>query len=129
MKQAVTFFASLTLVLSATCDAKQARSEKAKAIFKYTHPCPSTGKKSGSCPGYIIDHITALACDGADKPFNMQWQTIADAKAKDKWERDDCGTHNHTSNIGIYHIGKRGGCFRLSKSGKKKYVQHDFCRK
>jgi hypothetical protein len=22
---------------------------------------------------------------------NMQWQTVADAKAKDKWERKQCG--------------------------------------
>jgi hypothetical protein len=26
-------------------------------------------------------------CGGADAPSNMQWQTVADAKAKDKTER------------------------------------------
>jgi hypothetical protein len=42
-------------------------------------------------PGYVVDHIKPLACGGADAPSNMQWQTIAAAKAKDKVERDGCG--------------------------------------
>jgi hypothetical protein len=30
----------------------------------------------------FVDHITPLECRGADAPFNMQWQTIADGKAE-----------------------------------------------
>jgi hypothetical protein len=41
-------------------------------------------------PGYVIDHIRPLACGGADAPANMQWQTAAEAKAKDKTERIGC---------------------------------------
>jgi len=41
-------------------------------------------------PGYVVDHIVPLACGGADAPGNMQWQTIAEAKAKDKTERIGC---------------------------------------
>ena len=37
-------------------------------------------------PGYVIDHIQPLKRGGADAPSNMQWQTKAEAKAKDKWE-------------------------------------------
>ncbi len=37
-------------------------------------------------PGYVIDHVVALKRGGADSPSNMQWQTKAEAKAKDKWE-------------------------------------------
>lgn len=40
--------------------------------------------------GYVIDHITPLACGGSDAPSNMQWQTKAEAKAKDRWERKGC---------------------------------------
>ncbi len=62
------------------------RSSKAKDAFRKTHPCPSTGKTTGACPGYVIDHIRPLKRGGADSPSNMHWQTKADAKAKDKWE-------------------------------------------
>jgi hypothetical protein len=41
-------------------------------------------------PGYVIDHIVPLACGGADSPSNMQWQTAAEATAKDKLERKGC---------------------------------------
>lgn len=40
--------------------------------------------------GYIVDHRVPLACGGADAPSNMQWQTKAEAKAKDKTERTGC---------------------------------------
>jgi hypothetical protein len=41
-------------------------------------------------PGYVIDHIVPLACGGADAPSNMQWQSVAAAKAKDRTERVGC---------------------------------------
>lgn len=66
------------------------RSQAAKNAFKRLYPCPSTGLSKGACKGWIIDHVVSLACGGADSPDNMQWQTIKDAKAKDKWERTDC---------------------------------------
>jgi hypothetical protein len=62
------------------------RSAKAKDDFKKSHSCPSTGKTSGSCAGYVIDHVVPLKRGGVDAPSNMQWQTTAEAKAKDKWE-------------------------------------------
>jgi hypothetical protein len=33
-----------------------------------------------------VDHINPLKRGGADAPGNMQWQTRAEAKAKDKIE-------------------------------------------
>lgn len=66
------------------------RSQLAKNQFKVLNPCPTNGHTQGSCPGYVIDHIVPIACGGADAPENMQWQTIEDGKAKDKWERKDC---------------------------------------
>ena len=70
--------------------AEQHRSYKSKKVFKLETPCPATGRTKGSCPGYINDHIDPLACGGGDSPENMQWQTKADAKAKDGWERKNC---------------------------------------
>lgn len=65
---------------------KLARSAQQKAAFRKSHPCPSTGKSTGACPGYVVDHKVALKRGGADAPQNMQWQTKAAAKAKDKVE-------------------------------------------
>jgi hypothetical protein len=40
--------------------------------------------------GHKTGPSTACACGGIDAPENMQWQSVAEAKAKDKWERNDC---------------------------------------
>ena len=55
------------------------RSSAAKGEFERSHPCPATGKTSGKCPGYVVDHVNPLECGGADAPSNMQWQTKAEA--------------------------------------------------
>jgi hypothetical protein len=62
------------------------RSTAARHEFQRAHPCPSTGAVSGACPGYVVHHVIALMRGGADAPSNMQWQTVADAKAKDRIE-------------------------------------------
>ena len=51
----------------------QQRSSKVRNQFVKTHACPSTGRTSGSCPGYHVDQIVPLACGGADAMSNMQW--------------------------------------------------------
>jgi len=112
------------------------RSEAAKNLFKSFHPCPSTGDDRGPCPGYVVDHIKPLACGGADDPRNMQWQTVASGKAKDRWERIGC----QPASIHAYHpatlakpatrhlaggevrIGPRGGRYIVSPSGRKHYL-------
>ena len=93
MPRALPAFTMLTvcLVLSTAASAKGHRSASVKREFQLTHPCPSTGLTSGACPGYVKDHIVPLACGGPDAPLYMQWQTIRDAKAKDKWETKGCG--------------------------------------
>ena len=83
----------LAVALSAlpfASEAGQHRSTAVKREFKASNPCPANGKRSGKCPGYVIDHVRPLACGGVDGPNNMQWQTTAEGKAKDKWERKWC---------------------------------------
>jgi hypothetical protein len=77
---------ALLLILSFPAFAATKRSAKARYQFRKSHPCPATGKTRGACKGYVIDHRVALCAGGKDEPENMQWQTVADAKAKDKWE-------------------------------------------
>ncbi|MBW8848006.1 MAG: HNH endonuclease [Burkholderiales bacterium] len=80
-------------VLGAAPDAAQAkpqRSASAVAQFKRAHPCPANGATKGSCPGYVVDHVVPLCAKGADAPHNMQWQTVDEAKRKDRDERTQC---------------------------------------
>ena len=75
---------SQEVAVGRTAAGKIARSEEAKRNFMR-----QTGYPNGR-PGYVIDHIRPLACGGLDASSNMQWQTAAEAKAKDKTERIGC---------------------------------------
>lgn len=69
---------------------KIARSSYQVAAFKKQTICPATGKIEKSCKGFVVDHIVPLCACGDDKPFNMQWQSLAEAAKKDAWERRMC---------------------------------------
>src|SRR5205823_3973818 len=75
--------------------AKAERSREVTREFQHLHPCPSTGKRTGTCPGYVKDHVVPLCAEGADTVANIQWQTIAEAKEKDRWERETCRAALH----------------------------------
>jgi hypothetical protein len=80
------------------------RSTKAKDEFK-----KQSGYPHGR-PGYVIDHVTPLSRGGRDAPSNMQWQTKADAKAKDRTERGGFGNTARThSSHGFSGGGLRAG--------------------
>jgi len=66
------------------------RSTAAKLELKRLNPCTTNGERRGSCPGYVIDHIVPLCAGGPDEPKNMQWQTVEDAKRKDREEQRMC---------------------------------------
>lgn len=77
------------IALSTTTDAAE-RMRTARAEFMRQFPCPATGASRGGCPGYVVDHVMPLCAGGIDAPHNMQWQTVADAKIKDREERRIC---------------------------------------
>ena len=77
-------------LLMAYADSRTIHSASAKAEFTRLHPCPGDRSAHRSCGGYVIDHVIPLACGGLDAPSNMQWQTIAEGKEKDRWELKGC---------------------------------------
>lgn len=80
------------------------RSSTVRAVFMRNHPCPVTGKPSGSCPGWEVDHVIPLACGGCDAVSNMQWLPI-DLKhrkaGKDGFERRIYGQGIEGTSCGI----------------------------
>ena len=66
------------------------RSYAAKAEFKRINPCPANDNRRGPCPGWIVDHKHPLCAGGIDHHSNMQWQTVYEAKVKDRDERLMC---------------------------------------
>jgi hypothetical protein len=42
-----------------------------------------SGYRNGR-PGFVVGYRKPLACGGTDDPTNMQWQTVAEAKATSK---------------------------------------------
>ena len=67
-----------------------ARDKRVPQEFQQRHPCPSTGKYTGGCPGWERDHIIPLCRGGADHPSNMQWLTIEQHRAKTRGDVRSC---------------------------------------
>lgn len=68
------------------------RSSAVLREFQKEHPCPSTGKLTGSCPGWAKDHAIPLDCGGCDSIENLLWlkntiKSCAGTECKDRWER------------------------------------------
>lgn len=73
------------------CDSYE-RSSSVVRAFKKMHPCPATGKTSGSCSGWSVDHVIPIAVGGCDSVSNLQWlpneiKSCAGTICKDRWER------------------------------------------
>jgi len=70
------------------------RSSAARAEFQRAHPCPSTGRSSGACPGYVVDHVTPLKRGGADKP-----STICSGRPRKQRRRKTSGSEIQAQKI------------------------------
>jgi hypothetical protein len=57
--------------------------------FVASHPCPGESS-ADACPGFVVDHVTPLACGGEDAPHNLQWQTFEQATKKREWVARAC---------------------------------------
>jgi hypothetical protein len=84
------FLAALVFALTGPAAASPKRHPAVTRQFQHLHPCPSTGRKTGPCPGFVKDHVLPLCAGGPDRVDNMQWQALAEAKAKDREETALC---------------------------------------
>lgn len=85
---------ALSALLLACLPAQAARIHRdhhVLAEFQQLVPCPSTGRTSGACPGFVKDHrIPLCLAPWADEIWNLQWQAKGEAAAKDKREWAAC---------------------------------------
>ena len=61
-----------------------------KELFIKRFACPVTGKHSDACPGWVVNYIKPLCAGGADRMTNLQWQTLATAKRKEREAQKMC---------------------------------------
>lgn len=85
---------SVLMAISFSVSANLCRSQKTVRDFNRQHG------NSRNPAGMVVDHICPLACGGLDITTNMQYQTIADSKAKDSWEitKEGCSKLCNSSN-------------------------------
>ena len=48
--------------------------------YQRSHPCPSTGRKAGNCPGYVVGYILLPKHGGTYQESNMRWMTTEEAE-------------------------------------------------
>lgn len=80
----------LATLLLLTCLPALSRDPSQVREFRRHNPCPSTGRTTGRCSGYVVDHLKALCAGGPDLPSNMRWQEYKESLIKDKEERRYC---------------------------------------
>ena len=86
---ALALLAALPVLADAACPVIH-RSDKVLREFQRLHPCPSTGKPTGRCDGWVRDHVWPLCAGGLDTVENLVWSPVTEAKLKDRWERAMC---------------------------------------
>lgn len=69
-------------------DGTLVRSQAVVSAFRKLHPCPRTGKTSGACVGWQVNHTIPLACGGCDAVSNMQWLPVQIKTGWQDWNID-----------------------------------------
>jgi len=82
------FAQTCTLPRTANGNIKRSASEVYK--FRKANPCPVTGKTTGACPGFQVEHTIPLCACGPDKVSNMTWMATAEHKIKTKADVKHC---------------------------------------
>ncbi len=82
--------ALLALGMVAEVDARIPRSQAEVRAYRKEHPCPSTEKVRGACPGYQVDHVIPLCAGGPDHRSNMHWLSVEDHRWKTFVDAREC---------------------------------------
>ena len=61
-----------------------------KELFVKKYACPVNGKHTESCPGWVVNYVKPLCAGGVDRITNLQWQTVATAKRKEREAQKLC---------------------------------------
>lgn len=86
----------LLLLLAITAHAAP-RSAAVRAEFRKANPCPSTGRLTGACPGWQIDHMHPLCSGGVDQLDNLNWIRTEDHKRKTRQDVKACRAEQRIS--------------------------------
>ena len=79
------------VAIGACCMAVHAQpSDVQRAAFQKYNSCPSTGRRTGECPGYRIAYRVALCAGGQDRWTNMVWLSEPAARAKVRGDAAAC---------------------------------------
>lgn len=87
----------LLALFAAVAETRLPRSLSEVRAFRRGHRCPSTGKRSGACPGYQVDHVVPLCAGGADHPGDMQWPSVDAHHAKTRVDVCACRYESHST--------------------------------
>jgi hypothetical protein len=90
---------SLLLLASPPASAGPPPTSSAQADFQRLHPCPANDARRGDCPGYVIDYVVPRCMGGPDDPYNMRWQTLAEAKARIASDARRCPSSQTTDQV------------------------------
>lgn len=83
--------AGAALLLAGTINAQPIERSPAEVrAFRAENPCPATGRRSGACSGWAVDHVRPLCAGGEDKPANMQWIEDRDHRFKTLVDVREC---------------------------------------
>ena len=66
------------------------RDARQRELFVKKYACPVNGKHLEPCPGWVVGYVKPLCAGGADRIANMQWQTVATAKRKEREAQKMC---------------------------------------
>ena len=50
-----------------------------REAYQHSHPCPSTGRNTGNCPGYVVGYVVLPKHGGKYEESNMRWMTEEEA--------------------------------------------------